>query len=66
MSITIKLVYAPDASFWLKKDMWMAFIFDGEVACIGDSPEEALAFMGELIQTKYPSWLDDLKKEASK
>jgi hypothetical protein len=66
MSITINLGYATDASFWLKKDQWTAFMCDGEIAVIGDSPEEALASMGELIQAKYPSWLDDLKKEGCK
>lgn len=66
MSITIKLDYAPDSSFWIGRDRWIASIFDGEVAHTSNSPGEALSFIGELLEDKYPQLLTDLKKEASK
>lgn len=66
MSITIKLDYAPEASYWLKKDQWIASIFDGEIARTGDYPGEALDFIGGVIEEQYPQLLTDLKKEASK
>ena len=66
MSITIKLDYALDASYWLKKDQWIASIFDGEIARHGDTAEEALAAIGEFIDFRYPELLADPKKEASK